>query len=148
MSADEYPDRYKESVSPAGNENNPDVEVEVKDGGGGGRHSTHTGTTHRTCHCKSFTHTNILHTCMNKCMSTNFIICDSAVLCQRSLTSLIYAGFTPRPLTRKVFDWSDQSHHLLTVRRNTHTNKCTLSISQLSTIGGFAYTQVNKLHNL
>ena len=48
----------------------------------------------------------------------------------------------------KVFDWSDQSHHLLTVRRNTHTNKCTLSISQLSTIGEFAYTQVNKLHNL
>ena len=38
MSADEYPDRYEESVSPAGNENNPDVEVEVKDGGGGGRH--------------------------------------------------------------------------------------------------------------
>ena len=40
MSADEYPDRYKESVSPAGKENKPDVEVEVEDGGGGGRHST------------------------------------------------------------------------------------------------------------
>ena len=36
----------------------------------------------------------------------------------------------------------------LGLRRNTHTNKCTLSISQLSTIGEFAYTQVNKLHNL
>eukprot|EP00057_Strongylocentrotus_purpuratus_P022288 XP_011676762.1 PREDICTED: fibropellin-3-like [Strongylocentrotus purpuratus] len=36
MSADEYPDRYKESVSPAGKENNPDVEVEVGDGGIGG----------------------------------------------------------------------------------------------------------------
>ena len=44
----------------------------------------------------------------------------SSVLCQRSLTSLIYAGFTPRPLTRKVSDWSDQSHHLLMVKRNTH----------------------------
>ena len=36
MSADDYPDRCKESVSPAGKENKPDVEVEVEDGGGGG----------------------------------------------------------------------------------------------------------------
>ena len=42
MSADEYPDIYKESVSPAGNENNSDVEVEVEDGGGGGRHTMFT----------------------------------------------------------------------------------------------------------
>ena len=52
------------------------------------------------------------------------------------------------PPTHKESFWLVWSVTSLAYCKEKHTHKQMLSISQLSTIGEFAYTQVNKLHNL